>query len=253
MCVCVCCVFRSLSHRAERATDAEHSLRKTYFFLSFSYVCPEPVLVKRSFLYINGSKVRFSHQIEPRGAERHRQHSVRHRHEKRRAAEPERARARLPAVRQIRQRPREEPTQACEKRPCFSTFRIGVPSRVGKKIVFSTKWLQKGVFRTVANRKQGDCRRLRCTHSVMPRGTHITSDKKVPENKMRTLGLGLWPRSLAAILVAVLCVKTGRGLRENRSRFAYRLPVADRLAHLVDVDADHLTATPGDQQTRPLR
>jgi hypothetical protein len=25
-------------------------------FLSFPYVCPEPVLVKRSFLYINGSK-----------------------------------------------------------------------------------------------------------------------------------------------------------------------------------------------------
>jgi hypothetical protein len=26
------------------------------FFLNFSYVCPEPVLVKRSFIYINGSK-----------------------------------------------------------------------------------------------------------------------------------------------------------------------------------------------------
>jgi hypothetical protein len=25
-------------------------------FLSFPYVCPEPVLVNRSFLYINGSK-----------------------------------------------------------------------------------------------------------------------------------------------------------------------------------------------------
>jgi hypothetical protein len=29
---------------------------KTVLFLSFPYVCPEPVLVKRSFLYINGSK-----------------------------------------------------------------------------------------------------------------------------------------------------------------------------------------------------
>jgi hypothetical protein len=53
---------------------------------------------------------------------------------------------------------------------------------------------------------------------------------------------------MAAVLVAVLCVKTGRYLRENRSGFAYRLPVADRLAHLVDVDADHLTATPGAQK-----
>jgi hypothetical protein len=26
------------------------------FFMSFPYVCPEPVLAKRSFIYINGSK-----------------------------------------------------------------------------------------------------------------------------------------------------------------------------------------------------
>ena len=30
-------------------------------FLSFPYVCPEPVLVKSSFLYKNGAKARFSH------------------------------------------------------------------------------------------------------------------------------------------------------------------------------------------------
>jgi hypothetical protein len=30
-------------------------------FLIFPYVCPEPVLVKRSLLYINGSKRPFSH------------------------------------------------------------------------------------------------------------------------------------------------------------------------------------------------
>jgi hypothetical protein len=29
---------------------------ETLFFWSFPYVCPEPVLVKSSFLYINGSK-----------------------------------------------------------------------------------------------------------------------------------------------------------------------------------------------------
>jgi hypothetical protein len=33
---------------------------KTAFFLSFPYVCPEPVLAKRSFLYINGAKMPFS-------------------------------------------------------------------------------------------------------------------------------------------------------------------------------------------------
>jgi hypothetical protein len=31
-------------------------MRKDIFFECFPYVCPEPVLVKRSFLYINGSK-----------------------------------------------------------------------------------------------------------------------------------------------------------------------------------------------------
>jgi hypothetical protein len=35
--------------------------KKTVSFLSFLYVCPEPVLVKRSFLYINGSKRPFSY------------------------------------------------------------------------------------------------------------------------------------------------------------------------------------------------
>jgi hypothetical protein len=35
---------------------------KTALFLSFPYVCPEPVLVKRLFLYMNGYKIPFSHQ-----------------------------------------------------------------------------------------------------------------------------------------------------------------------------------------------
>jgi hypothetical protein len=30
--------------------------KKRHSFLTFPYVCPEPVLVKCSFLYINGSK-----------------------------------------------------------------------------------------------------------------------------------------------------------------------------------------------------
>jgi hypothetical protein len=33
--------------------------------LSFPYVCPEPVLVKRSHLYANGSKRPFSHTSQP--------------------------------------------------------------------------------------------------------------------------------------------------------------------------------------------
>ena len=32
------------------------AIRERHSFLSFPYVCPEPVLVKRSLLYINGSK-----------------------------------------------------------------------------------------------------------------------------------------------------------------------------------------------------
>jgi hypothetical protein len=39
------------------------ALRKNGLFWSFSYVCPEPVLVKSSFLYRNGSKRPFSYQI----------------------------------------------------------------------------------------------------------------------------------------------------------------------------------------------
>jgi tetratricopeptide (TPR) repeat protein len=35
-------------------------VRKTSFFECFPYVCPEPVLAKSSFLYINGSKKPFS-------------------------------------------------------------------------------------------------------------------------------------------------------------------------------------------------
>jgi hypothetical protein len=41
-------------------SDHADSVRKTAFFLSFPYVCPEPVLVKCSFLYINGAKMPFS-------------------------------------------------------------------------------------------------------------------------------------------------------------------------------------------------
>ncbi len=35
---------------------AQARLRENGHFLSFPYVCPEPVLVKSSFLYINGEK-----------------------------------------------------------------------------------------------------------------------------------------------------------------------------------------------------
>jgi hypothetical protein len=38
-----------------------HEVRKTAsFFECFPYVCPEPVLAKRSFSYINGAKMPFS-------------------------------------------------------------------------------------------------------------------------------------------------------------------------------------------------
>ena len=36
--------------------DKKCALEKGDYFLSFPYVCPEPVLVKCSFLYINGAK-----------------------------------------------------------------------------------------------------------------------------------------------------------------------------------------------------
>ena len=36
---------------------------ETLFFWSFPYVCPEPVLVKSSFIYINGSKRPFFHLV----------------------------------------------------------------------------------------------------------------------------------------------------------------------------------------------
>ena len=39
------------------------SCRNASFFECFPYVCPEPVLVKRSFLYINGAKGRVSLRI----------------------------------------------------------------------------------------------------------------------------------------------------------------------------------------------
>jgi len=39
--------------------------KKTVFFLSFPYVCPEPVLVNRSFLYINGSKKTAAFLVAP--------------------------------------------------------------------------------------------------------------------------------------------------------------------------------------------
>jgi hypothetical protein len=38
-------------------------VRKRSFFWSFPYVCPEPVLVKSSFIYINGSKRPFFHLV----------------------------------------------------------------------------------------------------------------------------------------------------------------------------------------------
>ena len=38
-------------------------LRQNGLFLSFPYVCPEPVLVKSAFLHINGSKSPFFHRL----------------------------------------------------------------------------------------------------------------------------------------------------------------------------------------------
>jgi hypothetical protein len=49
-----CGVTASLRLR-EQLGD-ERRPEKNVLFLSFSYVCPEPVLVKCSFLYINGAK-----------------------------------------------------------------------------------------------------------------------------------------------------------------------------------------------------
>jgi hypothetical protein len=38
--------------------NAPSAIRKRHYFLSFPYVCPEPVLVKPCILYINGAKTR---------------------------------------------------------------------------------------------------------------------------------------------------------------------------------------------------
>ena len=51
----------SLSWQKDRLGYAAGSKRP--LFLNFSYVCPEPVLAKRSFLYINGFKT-FSRLLE---------------------------------------------------------------------------------------------------------------------------------------------------------------------------------------------
>jgi hypothetical protein len=56
---------RHLSARLDNEAEAVEHLRRNigqqktharYFFLNFPYVCPEPVMVKCSFLYTNGSK-----------------------------------------------------------------------------------------------------------------------------------------------------------------------------------------------------
>jgi hypothetical protein len=41
---------------------------KRHSFLSFPYVCPEPVLVKCSFLYINGTKSGVFRTVDPHAA-----------------------------------------------------------------------------------------------------------------------------------------------------------------------------------------
>jgi hypothetical protein len=48
-------------------------LRKTPSFLNLSYVCPEPVLVKLSFLY-GSTKGRFSHRVSKLDHCAHRRH-----------------------------------------------------------------------------------------------------------------------------------------------------------------------------------
>eukprot|EP01046_Picozoa_sp_COSAG06_P055648 COSAG06_NODE_10294_length_1708_cov_1.897452_1_plen_214_part_00 len=62
--------WRFLSYRLLDGGRAGHGrhLRKTRLcFECFPYVCPEPVLAKRSHLYINGSKRPFSHTFSASG------------------------------------------------------------------------------------------------------------------------------------------------------------------------------------------
>jgi hypothetical protein len=44
----------------EARADGVHTCKKAVCFLRFPYVCPEPVLAKYSFLYVNGFKRPFS-------------------------------------------------------------------------------------------------------------------------------------------------------------------------------------------------
>jgi hypothetical protein len=53
------CLDRPGREARHRYLLPHRCVRKTASFLSFPYVCPEPVLAKCSFLYINGSKMPF--------------------------------------------------------------------------------------------------------------------------------------------------------------------------------------------------
>jgi hypothetical protein len=96
---------------------------KTVFFECFPYVCPEPVLVKSSFLYINGAKRPLFHLIA------HRRNLT--------ATEPHQINAKPPHYRHIRYG-RRGPKQAClgksydwneTKHSCSSSSSVLIPRR----------------------------------------------------------------------------------------------------------------------------
>jgi hypothetical protein len=47
-------------------TNSKFYTKTPFFFECFPYVCPEPVLVKTAFLYINGSRIAFSYLKDQR-------------------------------------------------------------------------------------------------------------------------------------------------------------------------------------------
>jgi hypothetical protein len=64
--LCSCCGHSALQqnathNEADYADHIECTVRNATLFWSFPYVCPEPVLAKSSFLYINGAKMAFSY------------------------------------------------------------------------------------------------------------------------------------------------------------------------------------------------
>jgi hypothetical protein len=82
-------VSATMTYVSRMITNSKFYTKTPFFFECFPYVCPEPVLVKTAFLYINGSRIAFSYLKDQRanqdphdeveqGAPADRTHTVKH-------------------------------------------------------------------------------------------------------------------------------------------------------------------------------